>query len=222
MTVNFGMKPNIKGWFEEITSKFNLIEAVFFADFSHKSLADEIQRIRPFSNKIIDTRSPKGVQKDYTDFIILDNIYQKAMMSEGIEVFILFSGDGHFSSATSFLKNICGKEVGIYAIKGSFSRQLQETSNWCVALPTDEELYGNDFRLIFGILKNAKGMITAEVLIGEVLKTSKTTKKQNLDEILKRLQNEGIVAVRTVGKTKNVLFTDWERAEKSGYMAELS
>ena len=49
---NYGLLPNIKAWFEELNQKYNLVEVNFFADFSHKSLADEIGRIRLFSNKI--------------------------------------------------------------------------------------------------------------------------------------------------------------------------
>lgn len=221
MTVNYGMKPNLKAWFENVTQKVNLTEAVFFADFSHKSLAEEIKRIRLFSNKIIDTRSPGGVKKDFTDFIILDNIYQKAMMSEGIDIFILFSGDGHFSSATSFLKNICGKEVGIYGIRGSFSRQLQETASWCVTLPTEEEIHGNDYQLIFGELKSAKSMLNAGTLISTVTAKNKSVKKQSVTEILKKLQAEGTVVSRSVGKDKDILFVDWEKAKKQGYLKEI-
>ena len=137
---NYGIKPDIKGWFEDLAKRVNITEAIFFADFSHKSLADEIKRIRPYSNKIIDTRNPLGVQKDFTDFIILDNIYQKALLSDDVDCFVLFSGDGHFSSVTSFLKNIYGKQVGVYAINGSFSHQLRETSSWSVILPTENML----------------------------------------------------------------------------------
>lgn len=221
MNVNYGMKPDIKAWFENITQKVNLTEAVFFADFSHKSLADEIKRIRLYSNKIIDTRNPNGVKKDFTDFIILDNIYQKAMMSEGLDVFILFSGDGHFSSATSFLKNICGKEVGIYGVRGSFSRQLQETASWCVTLPTEEEVQGNDYQLIFGELRNTKSMLNANTLIDTVTGKNKTVKKQSLTEILNKLQKEGTVIPRTIGNNKDVLFVDWEKAKKEGYIKEI-
>ena len=103
---NYGIKPDIKGWFEDLAKRVNITEAIFFADFSHKSLADEIKRIRPYSNKIIDTRNPLGVQKDFTDFIILDNIYQKALLSDDVDCFVLFSGDGHFRSVTTILKNI--------------------------------------------------------------------------------------------------------------------
>lgn len=220
MSVNYGMKPNIKAWFEDLSRKVNLTEAVFFADFSHKSLADEIKRIRPFSNKIIDTRNPTGVKKDFTDFIILDNIYQKAMLSEGIDVFILFSGDGHFSSATSFLKNICGKEVGIYAIRGSFSRQLQETASWCVTLPTEEDVRGNDYGLILGELKNSEKMIRAQTLIDGVIKKNKNIKKKELSDALDRLEKESIITKRSIGQNKDVLFVNWEKAEKEGYINE--
>ena len=212
MNVNYGMKPDIKGWYESLAKRVNLTEVVFFADFSHKSLASEIQRIRPFSNKIIDTRSPVGVQKDFTDFIILDNIYQKAMLSEGIEVFILFSGDGHFSSVVSFLKNICGKEVGVYGINGSFSRQLRETADWSETLPSEAELYGNIYDLIFDELKNAKTMLTAQSLTESVLKKSKNVRGRDIEEVLKRLYSENVLVTRSVGKTKNAIFVDWEKA----------
>ena len=220
MNVNYGMKPNIKSWFETISKRYNLTETVFFADFSHKSLADEIQRIRPFSNKIIDTRNPTGVKKDFTDFIILDNIYQKAMMSEGIDVFILFSGDGHFSSVVSFLKNICGKEVGIFAVEGSFSRQLRECASWSEAVPDEDELFGNDYGLIFSELKNSKAMLNSTSLIENITKSNPRSKKKNLETILERLKKDGTVTERTVGKTKNALFVDWDKAKSSGYLKE--
>lgn len=214
MNVNYGMRPDIKGWYESLAKRVNLTEVVFFADFSHKSLASEIQRIRPFSNKIIDTRNPAGVQKDFTDFIILDNIYQKAMMSEGIDVFILFSGDGHFSSVVSFLKNICGKEVGVYGINGSFSRQLKETASWSETLPSEEELYGNIYVLIFDELKNSKTMLTASSLTEAILKKNKTIRKRDIEEVLNRLRAGDVLTARSVGKTKNAIFVDWEKAKE--------
>lgn len=221
MNVNYGIKPDIKAWFEDVSKRINLVEAIFFADFSQRSLADEIKRIRLYSNKIIDTRNPTGVKKDYTDFIILDNIYQKAMMSEGLDVFILFSGDGHFSSATSFLKNICGKEVGIYGIRGTFSRQLQETASWTVTLPTEEEIQENDYSLILGELKNTKTMLNTDALIENATKKNKTVKKQNILDSLKKLEKDGTITSRTIGKDKDVLFVDWEKAKKEGYIKEI-
>ena len=50
---NYGIRPNIKAWFEDLQKRVNVKEVLFFADFSHKNLAEEIGRIRPFTNKII-------------------------------------------------------------------------------------------------------------------------------------------------------------------------
>lgn len=230
---NFGIQPNIKGWFEELNSKVNLVEVTFFADFSHKSLSDQISRIRPYSNRIIDTRNTTGVKKDFTDFIILDNIYQKALSSEDIETFIIFSGDGHFSSVVSFLKNFCKKEVGIYGIEDSFSRQLQQTASWCITLPTEEDVHGSYYRLILEILKkasenNSKDIPTKEKTIKAVCALSKTATNQKVTEALNNLIDKGYISTRTVvsysykKKTKKVtgLFTDWEKVEKSGFLAQ--
>ncbi|MEG1742622.1 MAG: NYN domain-containing protein [Clostridia bacterium] len=218
---NFDTRPNIKGWYEDLCKRVNLTEVVFFADFSHKSLADEIQRIRPFSNKIIDTRNPNGVKKDFTDFIILDNIYQKALTSSDIDVFILFSGDGHFSSVASFLKNIYSKEVGIYGIEGSFSRQLQQTASWCVTLPTQDDVHGLEYRLIFDELKTSTIIHTEKSLIEKICASNKTAKSQNIKNSLDKLMIDGVIVSRTINRfsTKEPqLFVDWERVQKEGYI----
>lgn len=216
---NYGIRPNIKGWFEDLSKRVNLTEAFFFADFSHTSLSDEIGRIRPFSNKIIDTRSTSGVKKDFTDFIILDNIYQKALMSDDIDIFILFSGDGHFSSVTSFLKNIYSKEVGIYGISGSFSRQLQQTASWCVTLPTEQDAHGLEYKLIFDELKKNNIMYDKQALINTISSAHKNINQSNLKQTIDLLISEGTVSEHSVGRSKNVLpqlFVDWDKVAKSG------
>ncbi len=220
---NFGMKPNIKGWFEDLKTKVSIKEAIFFADFSHKSLADEIKRIRLYSNTIIDTRNVgTNIKKDFTDFIILDHIYQKAVSSDDIDVFILFSGDGHFSSVVSFLKNFRGKEVGIYGIKDSFSRQLKETANWFVTLPTESDQYGMCATLIFEALKEAqvshsKTLPTYKNIIEKIVST-KRVNAQRLETVMKKLISDGVITERKVNLTKKdsgkpCLFVDWEKAE---------
>lgn len=221
---NYGIRPNIKGWFEELQSRVNVKELIFFADFSHKNLADEIGRIRPYTNKIIDTRSPNGTKKDFTDFIILDNIYQKALLADDIEAFILFSGDGHFSSVTAFLKNIYGKEVGVYAIKGCFSRQLIETSTWTVALPFEADIYGLYFQKIFEYLKNeedrnSKNLPTFVKVADAVAKDRKLERKKVV-AALDKLIADGVITKRSIGGrgqgVKDALFVDWDLAAKSG------
>lgn len=216
-----------------MNTKVNLVEVSFFADFSHKSLADQISRIRPYSNRIIDTRNTTGVKKDFTDFIILDNIYQKALSSEDIDTFIIFSGDGHFSSVVSFLKNFCKKDVGIYGIEDSFSRQLRQTASWCVTLPTEADMNGSYYRLIFDVLKqaqndNTRDIPTFEKTVKVVCALSKTATVPKVTDALNKLIEKGYISKHTVtsysGKTKGKkvagLFIDWEKVENSGFLAQ--
>ncbi len=218
LKTNYGFKPNIKAWFEDLNSKYNLTEVMFFADFSHKSLADEIGRIRLFSNKIIDTRSPNGVQKDFTDFIILDNMYQKALSSDDIDVFILFSGDGHFSSVTSFLKNFYRKQVVVYAINGCFSKQLRETATVSYLLPTEQDIYESYYGYIFDYLKNSPNPTYTEAIATAVKKSRGSANKQQITKAMKTLTENGVISERTIqsnkGKKQKMLFVDWEMAEK--------
>lgn len=218
LKTNYGLKPNIKAWFEDLNSKFNLAEVNFFADFSHKSLADEIGRIRLFSNKIIDTRSPNGVQKDFTDFIILDNMYQKALSSEDIDVFILFSGDGHFSSVTSFLKNFYRKTVVIYGINGSFSKQLRETASVSYILPTTADINESFYSHIFDYLRTNSSPTYTDALNTVLKKTRGKSSKQSVTAAMKTLIENDIISERTIpsqkGKKQKLLFVDWEKAEK--------
>ncbi len=215
---NYGLKPNIKSWFEDLNSKFNLTEVNFFADFSHKSLAEEIGRIRLFSNKIIDTRSPNGVQKDFTDFIILDNMYQKALSSDDIDVFILFSGDGHFSSATSFLKNFYHKEVVVYAINGCFSNQLRETATVSYILPTEQDINESFYINIFDYLKTHPSPTYNDAVATVVKKNRGKVSKHQIVSAMKTLVDNDVISERSIsghkGKKQKMLFVDWEKAEK--------
>ncbi len=224
LKTEYGLRPNIKAWFEELNSKYNLAEVNFFADFSHKSLADEIGRIRLFSNKIIDTRSPNGVQKDFTDFIILDNMYQKALSSDDIDVFILFSGDGHFSSVTSFLKNFYHKQVVVYGISGCFSSQLRDTANEYYLLPTEQDISESFYAHIFDYLKTSSAPTYNEAINAAVKKSRGTASKQKITKAMNTLRENNVISERTVvkskGKKQKLLFVDWEQARETGLYIE--
>ena len=206
---NYGLQPNIKAWFEDLNSKFNLTEVNFFADFSHKSLADEIGRIRLYSNKIIDTRSPNGVQKDFTDFIILDNMYQKALSSDDIDVFILFSGDGHFGSVTSFLKNFYHKTVVIYGVNGSFSKQLKETANVFYTLPTEQDINESFYKHIFDYLKNSPSPTYNEAIEVAAKKSRGNASKQKITSAMKTLMENNVISERSIAKSRGNFFYFW-------------
>ena len=63
-----------------------------------------MHKIRGYTNDIVETKNGGGYfKKDFTDFIMLDRIYQTAYTKKDIDTYIIFTGDGHFSSAVLFL-----------------------------------------------------------------------------------------------------------------------
>lgn len=133
---NFGTKPDIKAFTEKLEKNYHIAEMTFFGDFSNPSLNAEMHRIRGFTNKIVETNNGGGYfKKDFTDFIMLDHIYRSACLDKDIDTYVIFTGDGHFSSVTLFLKNSCHKEVVLYGVKGAFSGQLKQAASRFVELP---------------------------------------------------------------------------------------
>lgn len=138
-------------------------------------------------------------------------------------MFILFSGDGHFSSVTSFLKNFYHKEVVIYGIKDSFSKSLQETANRSIILPTEQDIHGSFYQLIFDYLKESPKP-TFNDAVESVVKKSRGASKQQITASLKKLMENDYISERTLnirsinGNTKKQLnlFVDWDKVQKSG------
>jgi len=216
------MRPDIGEWFSMIAQSVNLTEAFFFADFSHKSLSDEIRRIRPFSNKIIDTRNTNGATaKDYTDFIILDNMYQKAISSEETDVYVLFTGDGHFSSVCSFIKNIRGKEIWVYGVRNSFSRQLQDTASKSIILPTQQQLTAHNVSLVLSSLDTGEvsGSANLSKLISSVAEKNRV-RPEDVKTAAAELTSKNYLTERTVtmrgGTKRTLLFVDWDKLGDDG------
>jgi len=131
-------KPDIRAWREALAERYDVGEIFFFGDFSNPSLRSEIPKIREITSFIIETQNASShFEKDFTDFIMLDHIYQKAVTDENIDAFIIFSGDGHFSSVVSFIRNRVGKEVGVYAVKGALSSQLRNSASYAEEVMPD-------------------------------------------------------------------------------------
>ncbi|MBE7058627.1 MAG: NYN domain-containing protein [Ruminococcaceae bacterium] len=218
-------KPNIQAWFNDLKKKCNIVEVVFFADFSKfREKEIETKRIRTFTNKIIDTYNPDAYhKKDYTDFIILDNIYQKAVTNRDIEMFIIFSGDGHFSSAAAFIRNFCNKQVGVYGVKNCISKNLSNSADWTVEVPLESEENENIYNLIFSSLKITmnKGnkqptfMKTVESISAKYYVPAAKVKKCVIELI-----DKGYI-IQTTETTKQhdsirVIRPDWKKIKKDG------
>lgn len=129
------IRPNIGEWYNEISEKYNINEIAFFGDFT-TSIGQELHEIRNITNIVIDTQNPDlRHKKDYTDFLMLDYIYRKSISEQNIDTYIIFTGDGHFSSVVSFLKNHCKKKVVIYGIRDATSNQLKKVASEYIELP---------------------------------------------------------------------------------------
>ena len=223
----YKQKPLIKPWFEKLSDEFKLEEVYFFGDFAGTSLKDEVPRIREVTNFIIETGSNSPHRKkDFTDFIMLDRIYQTAMNRDDIEVYIIFSGDGHFSSVAQFLRSKLKKTVGIYGIKDSFSQQLKNTATWTRELPAEDEKLRGYYSAILNNLQhleeeNTKGKKiypTFRATVEAVTRYYKLPYKE-VRAALCDMIDKGYIAQKDIvtgGKSLRILDIDWKKAIRDG------
>ena len=160
-------EPDVVGWFNHLKDKGQIDDVFFFADFSHDAIKDHIVKLRNISNSIIDC-SKGDKTKEYTDFIMLDHIYQRLFRQSDIKQFVLFTGDSHFQSVVAFLRNFNEKKVGIYALDGSLSPLLAEASDWYVkVVPSNERFEA----IKKALLKNLKWISEKQGAIPTFTKT---------------------------------------------------
>ncbi|MDD4773851.1 MAG: NYN domain-containing protein [Eubacteriales bacterium] len=230
----YSKKPDLKDWRDKLSKSYNVREILVFADFSNQALRAEIPKIREVTSSIIETQNASvRIKKDYTDFIMLDHIYQKALSSHDIQAFIIFSGDGHFSSVASFLRNQCGKTVGVYGIKNAVSGQLKNTASWCVELPEERKEEANK-KYYDMILKNLKylesnnrgkkrlyptfwGTVDAVASYYNVRREAVTKALRELIELNYIFQTEEKIDAK---KSIKVLNVDWKVVAREGVYPE--
>lgn len=144
----FKSMPNISLWVNDLKTRGIINELTFFGDFSG-NLFGEIKQIRTCTNRIIDTRQEASHhKKDFTDFIMLDHIYQKVMSAPDIEQIILFTGDAHFASVAAYLRTAKQKTVGLYGITNTISRQLTNIVDWVIEFPFPDEYLEDYIKII--------------------------------------------------------------------------
>jgi len=111
------------------------------------------------------TNRSSTFQKDFTDFIVLDHIYQHAVSDRDVDCFIIFTGDGHFSSVVNFIRQKCEREVGIYGVRFAMSGILKSAASWCVELPEEEKKVDPDMPymdLVLSYLKDRENQKEVE------------------------------------------------------------
>lgn len=218
----YHVRPAIREWRDNIAEKYDITEILFFGDFSNSSLRNEIARIREVSNFIVDTQNTSSHhKKDFTDFIMLDHIYQKAIVGSNIDTFIIFTGDGHFNSVVQFIANRCKKEVGIYGVKNAVSNQLKTSASWYIELPRDDFML-KYYKMILENLKRIEGSYHRSH--ATFMKTvTIVAQRNNVDEeliqtALQQLIQKGYILQKReragYGKTINVLRADWAKLRR--------
>lgn len=189
--------PDIMGWFNHVRDKGELRDVIFFADFSQESIKDHPIKLRSISTSIIDC-SKGDKTKDYTDFIMLDHIYQHLFRRQEIEHFILFTGDSHFQSIVAFLRNFNDKKVGIYAIEGSMSPLLSDAANWYTKIVPATE---NNDVLEDAIIKNLIWVQEKSDIVATFKKTVQVVARNNpefseqvVESTLSKMISNGTIA----------------------------
>lgn len=220
-------RPDIRALRDELSLEYDIQDIIFFADFSNYSLRAELPKIREITNHIIETQNTSSAhKKDFTDFIMLDHIYQLAISSPSTDTFILFSGDGHFSSVTNYLRSKLGKEVGICAVRGGMSTQLKNTASWTRLYPKNDDPMLEGYRMILLSLKNLaenKQKRSYPTFRGTVDAVARYNRKRagDITKLLRELMDkECITQVQTKidnGKTIKTLKVDWQKCKILGY-----
>ena len=127
----YKVSPVLSGIMDEIKQCGKIQSVKVFGDFTKSEISQERNRIRTITSDIIDCgNETMETKKDFTDFIMLDHIYRETIQNTSVQQFILFTGDGHFASAATFLRTFMDKIVGVYGITRTFSQQLNECATW--------------------------------------------------------------------------------------------
>lgn len=222
----YSVKPDVRAWADELNEKYDVRQIAIFADFSNPSLRAELDRLRDVTTFIFDTRnSSEHYKKDFTDFILLDYIYRQAITNKDIDTFIIFTGDGHFTSVVRFLKNECRREVGIYGITGATNTQLKQSASFCEEIPSDTAVYRSYYKMLvdnFSYLtvhREYGEKATKEKIVERVCSKNKVGKK-SISKALDLMINDGYVyrasAVGENGKKIEVMKPNWELLARDG------
>lgn len=219
----FQMKPNIEEWVEELENEYDISKLSVFGDFSRYNIGTDLNRLKGITKNIVHTASDKeGVDKDFTDVIMLDAIYRSAAEKNKEEVYVIFTGDAHFTKVVQYLKEL-GKKVVIYGVKYGFSNQLKSEATSYVEMPrqSQEKNHYNDLILasLARLRNKPKTLVTYWKTINSVADynhVSDEKVKMALDNLLKQkyLYEKQVMGYK--GKKVTVLRADWARMEAEG------
>ena len=221
---NYHTKPDIKSFVDVIKRDYVISAFTFFGDFSNPSLQNEMRNIRGYTNDIVETKNGGGYyKKDFTDFIMLDRIYQTAYCNKSIDTYIIFTGDGHFSSAVLFLKNSCHKNVIVYGVKNAFSSQLKTAASKFYEVEPDElaipcKLIAEKLYTLEKENKNARPTFMKTV---DAISLEANMDKAIIKRAMEQLLDKRCIFqyVKKIGKNQvKLLKIDYKKCEICGYL----
>ncbi len=220
----YGLKPEVDRFYQIVADKYDVRRINFFGKFSEPVLKSSLDDIRRVTNNIIET-STAYLKKDFTDFIMLDYIYRDIDEYPDTDVYILFTGDGHFSSVANYLKEKKKKRVIVYAVAESVSRNLQDIADECYLLPIDSRELRLHYRMVLDNLYiimggKKKSYPTLSKTIQTVAKRNKVDPDYIADAV-DGLMNMGIISQEYVmmgaKKRVKVIKVDWKKATEKGF-----
>ncbi len=215
----FNMEPNVDEWYSEICEEYNVKEIYFYGDFNNYAISPQLAKLEKISKNVVHTASMKdGVDKDFTDFIILDAIYREAAKKKTADVFIIFTGDGHFNLAVQYLRSL-NKKVIIYAVKYSLSNKLKSSANSYVEMPRQIQEQQFYIDLILESMKKLRDKNKVATYWKTVQKVAEYNKISQ-----ERIQTtlDGLISQKYLyeeeskfnGRTQHILKADWDRIDK--------
>lgn len=220
---SFQMKPNIEEWVKELENEYVIRNLSVFGDFSRYNIGMDMDRLKGITKNVVHTASDKnGVDKDFTDVIILDAIYRSAAKKKSPDVYVLFTGDAHFTKVVKYLKEI-NKKVVIYGVKYGFSNQLKSEATSYVEMPrkSQEKNHYNDLILtsLARLRHKPRTMVTYWKTINSVADYNHVPNdkvKAALDNLLKQKYLYIEEEIGYSGQVISVLKADWGRLATDG------
>lgn len=219
----YGMRPDPKAFRASLESEFMIEDIMVFGDFSSPGMAEELGKLRNITNTIIETGNTfNRRKKDMTDFIMLDYIYQYADEKSKAGTYIIFTGDGHFQSVTKYLVHKKRKNVVVYGVRDSISRQLRDAASEVRELPTHEEMRRRQYALIARNMDEIEGktrIVPSFIATAEAVSRKYGILFNDAKEALQEMLDMGYLSreLRKVnGRTVKVIVAEWDKLQADG------
>lgn len=154
----YGLEPDVIEWRKELESSYILQDMFVFGDFTNVSMKEELTKIRCATNSIIETQQgTEKYEKDMTDFVMLDYIYQSVNENADADIYIILSGDAHFQSVVKYLVQKCKKKVIVYGVRKAFSNQLKQIATEAIEIPASGQIINSLYPLIVENMEYVSG-----------------------------------------------------------------